>query len=83
MIFSFLMFLYIGFAGSLLMFHTYLLVMNVTSRELFRRQKCNYLLGIKVNPYFSGIFQNLKEAIIVDRNGRYFILYKGSGLFRK
>lgn len=71
MIFSFLMFLYIGFVGSLLLFHTYLLIMNVTSRELFRRHKCNYLAGVKGNPYFSGIFKNFKEAAFVDKNGRY------------
>jgi len=69
------MFLYTGFAGSLLMFHTYLLLMNLTSRELFRRHKCKYLAGVQGNPYFSGIFKNLKEAIFVDRNGRYLNKY--------
>jgi hypothetical protein len=64
------MFLYIGFAGSLLMFHTYLLIMNITSRELLRKNKCSYLSGVNGNPYFSGIFQNLKEAIFFDMNGR-------------
>jgi hypothetical protein len=36
-----------------------------------RRHKCTYLLGVNDNPYFSGFFQNLKEAIFLDRNGRY------------
>ena len=53
-IFSFFMLFYIAFAGGLLGFHTYLLVFNVTTRELVKRKKCTYLGKARGNPFSNG-----------------------------
>jgi hypothetical protein len=65
------MLFYIAFTGPLVIFHGYLILTNTTSRELLKRKKCTYLVNVKGNPYFSGIFENLKQAIFYDENGRY------------
>jgi uncharacterized protein YcsI (UPF0317 family) len=54
-VFSFFMLFYIGFAGCLFAFHGYLLLANITSRELLRRRKCMYLSNVKGNPFFKGL----------------------------
>lgn len=64
-IFSFFMFLYIVFAGVLVIFHGYLLIANTTTYELTRRHKATYLRGIKGNPFSKGPLQNIKLAIFV------------------
>jgi hypothetical protein len=64
-VFALFMLFYIGFAGSLLAFHSYLLVENVTSRELMSRGKCWYLRNIRGNPFSKGIFQNIYTMLII------------------
>ena len=80
-VFSFFMMLYIVFAGGLLAFHTYLLVSNLTSRELAKRSKCHYLVSVRSNPFSHGVFYNIKTAILIEENGRYNHSYEDSGWY--
>jgi hypothetical protein len=57
------MLFYIGFAGGLLGFHSYLIVENITSRELMSKGKCWYLRGVRGNPFSKGLFSNIAAAI--------------------
>ena len=75
------MILYIAFAGGLLFFHGYLLVSNLTTRELVKRSKCHYLAGVRSNPFSDGLIHNLKTAIFVEEDGKYIHLYKDNGFF--
>ena len=63
LVFSIFMALYMVFAGSLLAFHTYLIVFNVTTRELTKRGKCHYLSKVRGNPFFYGLLGNVKAAM--------------------
>ena len=74
------MMLYVAFAGGLLGFHTYLLGTNITTRELVKRSKCNYLSKVRSNPYSQGLIHNFRTAIYVEESGRYNDTYKDSGL---
>jgi hypothetical protein len=62
-VFSIFMLFYIGFAGGLFCFHSYLLVENVTSRELMSRGKCEYLRNVRGNPFSRGLFGNISAVI--------------------
>ncbi len=64
-VFALFMLFYIAFAGGLLFFHSYLLLMNVTSRELMSRNKCHYLRNVSGNPFYSGLLVNLYYAVAV------------------
>jgi hypothetical protein len=62
-VFAIFMLFYIGFAGGLLGFHSYLLAENITSRELMSRGKCWYLRGVRGNPFSLGLFGNIAAVI--------------------
>lgn len=63
------MVLYICFAGSLLIFQSYLLLSNTTSKELFNRGKCEYLQGIEGNPFDKGWVKNVASAFWYSQEG--------------
>lgn len=65
-VFAIFMVFYIAFGGGLLGFHSYLLLMNITSRELMERHKCQYLRNVRGNPFFKGILTNLYYAIVTE-----------------
>jgi len=64
------MLFYIVFAGGLLIFHFYLIAINITSKELLARKKCEYLQNIKGNPFNKGIIHNLTSAMFPLENGK-------------
>ena len=64
-VFALFMLFYIAFGGGLLVFHSYLLIMNVTSRELMSRNKWHYLRNVNDNPFYSGLLRNLYYAVAV------------------
>lgn len=50
-IFTLLIVVYVMFAGGLWGFHGYLLIGNVTTREIMEKGKCWYLKGVRGNPF--------------------------------
>jgi len=46
-----------------LCYHAYLILNNLTIREMMERGKCHYLKNLKYNPFDRGIYENLKMAM--------------------
>lgn len=69
------------FAGLLLLFHSYLLLVNITTKEIMERKSCIYLKDIKHNPFDKGILENLKIAFFPVENGRYITYYVDNGSY--
>jgi hypothetical protein len=71
--FTFLSFLYVVFAGGLWLFHSFLIMANLTTRELMQRGKADYLRGVKGNPFSRGVVGNVLCAVRVPEGGQYMM----------
>lgn len=69
-IFCMFMALYTIFVGCLFFFHLFLILSNLTTRELISRGKAKYLKGIKGNPFSEGLFENVKMAMDIPSEGQ-------------
>ena len=59
------MYLYVAFVGTLVVFHSYLIVMNLTTEEMMKSRKLDYMKSSQ--PFNEGVCQNVKLTLLHNR----------------